>query len=264
MQFPQILHSRMDMPLGLPRAGAAHRELPRALALFHLIKDGSTDVPPSFPMTISKTVDSMPAQGTRTRTRGGSPETLHEERIEGGGGGRVASAPGPLDQAHSGPPAALAGPEGQQAPDATHAARKATTAAAASTARAGLRNAAQWALSAWDGKASQRTDLPDAMAALRGLLAKPAPADRSAGPRKPREATKHQQVLAMLRRSEGATVAQITEATGWQAHTVRGFFAGLKKRHGIAVEAAERVRQVGPGKEGAKGSYSVYRIAEAG
>ena len=32
----------------------------------------------------------------------------------------------------------------------------------------------------------------------------------------------------------------------------------------LAVEAAERVRQVGPGKEGAKGSYTVYRIAEAG
>jgi hypothetical protein len=45
---------------------------------------------------------------------------------------------------------------------------------------------------------------------------------------------------------------------------VRGFFAGLKKRRGIAVEAAERVRQVSPGKEGAKGSYTVYRFAEAG
>ena len=33
----------------------------------------------------------------------------------------------------------------------------------------------------------------------------------------------------MLRRPEGATVAQIAEATGWAAHTVRGFFAGLKK-----------------------------------
>ncbi|WP_407927989.1 DUF3489 domain-containing protein [Belnapia arida] len=51
-------------------------------------------------------------------------------------------------------------------------------------------------------------------------------------------------------------------ATGWQAHTVRGFFAGLERRQGITVEAAERVRQVGFGKEGAKGSYSVYRIAE--
>ena len=54
------------------------------------------------------------------------------------------------------------------------------------------------------------------------------------------------------------------EATGWQAHTVRGFFAGLKKRQGIAVVVAEWVRQVGPAKDGARGSYAIYRIAEAG
>ena len=71
-------------------------------------------------------------------------------------------------------------------------------------------------------------------------------------------------MLALLRRPEGATVAQIAEATGWAPHTVRGFFAGLKKRQGITVEVLERVRQVGPGKQGAKGSYTVYRIAEAG
>ncbi len=48
-----------------------------------------------------------------------------------------------------------------------------------------------------------------------------------------------------------------------QQHTVRGFFAGLKKK-GITVDVLERVRQVGPGKQGAKGSYTVYRVAEAG
>jgi predicted transcriptional regulator len=66
----------------------------------------------------------------------------------------------------------------------------------------------------------------------------------------------------MLRRPEGATVAQIAEATGWAQHTVRGFFAGLKKRQGITVEIAERIRQVGSNKQGAKGSYTVYRVAE--
>jgi hypothetical protein len=55
---------------------------------------------------------------------------------------------------------------------------------------------------------------------------------------------------------------QIAEATGWAQHTVRGFFAGLKKRQGITVEIAERIRQVGPNKQGAKGSYTVYRVAE--
>jgi predicted transcriptional regulator len=57
-------------------------------------------------------------------------------------------------------------------------------------------------------------------------------------------------------------VAQIAEATGWAQHTVRGFFAGLKKRQGITVETAERIRQVGPNKQGAKGAYTVYRVAE--
>ena len=99
------------------------------------------------------------------------------------------------------------------------------------------------------------------MAALRILLAgKPARVAREPGaPRKPREGTKQEQVLAMLRRPEGATVAQIAEATGWAQHTVRGFFAGLKKK-GHAVEVMERVRQVGPNKEGARGSFTVYRV----
>jgi Protein of unknown function (DUF3489) len=92
-------------------------------------------------------------------------------------------------------------------------------------------------------------------------LAKPAqsPRDR-AKPHQPREGTKQAAVLALLRHPEGATVAQLAEATGWAAHTVRGFFAGLKKK-GIEVGVLERVRQVGPNKDGAKGSFTVYRVA---
>jgi hypothetical protein len=80
-------------------------------------------------------------------------------------------------------------------------------------------------------------------------------------PRQPKD-TKQSQVLAMLRSPNGATVAQIAEAMNWAPHTVRGFFAGLKKRQGIAVTAAERIRQVGPNKAGAKGSFTIYRIGE--
>jgi len=125
-----------------------------------------------------------------------------------------------------------------------------------------LRDAAQRVLDAWDDEANQRYDLAAAIEALRGILARPGREARDpAAPRKPREGTKQQQVLAMLRRPEGATVAQIAEATGWAPHTVRGFFAGLKKRQGIAVEVLERVRQVGPNKEGAKGSFTIYRVS---
>ncbi|WP_206664850.1 DUF3489 domain-containing protein [Dankookia rubra] len=158
----------------------------------------------------------------------------------------------------SAPLAPFTVPEAEVAPTGAEVNQPPTTAA---LARPSLRDAAQRVLAAWDDEAGERAALPDAVAALRAILVKPAPAPRTAGPRKPRGGTKQQQVLVMLRRPEGATIAQIMEATGWQAHTARGFFAGLKKRQGIAVDAAERVRQVGPGKEGARGSYTIYRVA---
>ena len=64
----------------------------------------------------------------------------------------------------------------------------------------------------------------------------PATGPHSSPVRKTREGTKQAQLIAMLQRPEGATVAQVVEATGWQAHTVRGALAGaLKKRLGLAV-----------------------------
>jgi hypothetical protein len=135
--------------------------------------------------------------------------------------------------------------------------RLASSSQAAITAAAAL-------LTAWDAsRCEDATNNPISRAVeqLRTALAsKPArtPRDPSA-PRKPREGTKQEQVLAMLRRPEGATVAQIAEATGWAQHTVRGFFAGLKKK-GHAVEVMERIRQVGPNKTGAKGSFTIYHL----
>lgn len=67
---------------------------------------------------------------------------------------------------------------------------------------------------------------------------------RTPGTRQPRghrDGSKEARVIEMLRRPEGATIAQIMAATGWRAHTVRGVFAGaLKKRRGLAV-ASEKV-----------------------
>jgi hypothetical protein len=45
----------------------------------------------------------------------------------------------------------------------------------------------------------------------------------------------------MLKRAEGATLAEIVEAIGWQPHTVRGALAGaLKKRLRLTI-ASEKV-----------------------
>ncbi|MFO1152766.1 MAG: DUF3489 domain-containing protein [Rhodospirillales bacterium] len=69
-------------------------------------------------------------------------------------------------------------------------------------------------------------------------------------PRKQREGSKQALVIEMLRRPEGATIAQIVAATGWLAHTVRGAFAGaLKKKLGLIVtsekpEGGERVYRI--------------------
>ena len=78
--------------------------------------------------------------------------------------------------------------------------------------------------------------------------AKPAKRARnSAGTRKPQRAhkatpqtakstSKLATVIAMLRRPEGATIADLTAATKWQAHSVRGAMSGaIKKKRGLAV-----------------------------
>lgn len=137
----------------------------------------------------------------------------------------------------------------------------ADTPAPTTPTRATLRQAAEAVLAAWSDEGNRDANLETAIATLRQALGTRSARNVSSAPRQPREGTKQSKVLEMLRRPEGATVAQIAEAMIWAPHTVRGFFAGLKKRQGISVVASERVRQAGP--EGVKGSYTIYRIAEA-
>ena len=151
--------------------------------------------------------------------------------------------------------------------DADADAREAATAGPTlrNTARITLRQAAATVLAAWDDQVNRDTDiiatLEAPMTALRNLLPEKIPRPESTS-RKPREGTKQQAVLDLLRREEGANIAQIVATTAWAQHTVRGFLANLKRK-GITVEVLERVRQVGPGSAGTTGSYSIYRIADA-
>lgn len=66
-----------------------------------------------------------------------------------------------------------------------------------------------------------------------------------------RDNSKQAQVIAMLKRPEGATITNICEATSWQQHTVRGTFAGaFKKKLGLDITSTKEA-----------GGERVYRIA---
>jgi len=75
------------------------------------------------------------------------------------------------------------------------------------------------------------------------------PAEPTAA-RSPRPATKLSQVLILLQREAGATIPELAEATGWQAHTVRGALSGM-----IAKKLAHSVTS-----EKIDGRGRVYRI----
>ena len=65
-----------------------------------------------------------------------------------------------------------------------------------------------------------------------------------------RPESKQALVVRLLRRPEGADIAGLVEATGWQSHSIRGLISGtLRKRQGLNVELTMQ--------EG----RSIYRIA---
>jgi hypothetical protein len=219
------------------------------------------------------------AEGADTTAASVANETMAEAaRLltrTGSDAGNEASAPAPTTGLS--PASPCCAPQNAQVvpdePNGRSMAASTTTAAAKPTTRAarwarrddGLQPAAQALLDAWDKHGDTRgggfEQLTDTIAGLRATLAAGAATSRPIDCASTRPETKRAQVLAMLGRNEGASGPQIAEATGWAAHTVRGFLAGLARR-GIAVKVLERVRQVGPGKTGATGSYTVYRVGD--
>lgn len=70
-----------------------------------------------------------------------------------------------------------------------------------------------------------------------------------AEPKPANPANKSSLVLAMLQRTDGATIAQLVAVTNWLPHTARAALSGLKKKKGHPVtstkaESEDRVYRV--------------------
>jgi hypothetical protein len=87
--------------------------------------------------------------------------------------------------------------------------------------------------------------LPDSMDSLAI-----SPHAQEAGKASPRAGSKLASVIALLRRSEGATIDVLTKATGWLPHTTRAAITGVRKRgYSVVLD------------RGAEGA-SVYRLSD--
>jgi hypothetical protein len=91
---------------------------------------------------------------------------------------------------------------------------------------------------------------PEVEAAVSAAEANWAQEKQEAAKPRTRQNSKQATVIQMLQRPEGATISQIIAATQWQAHTIRGTFAGaFKKKLGLNLAS-----------EKPEGSERIYRI----
>lgn len=81
----------------------------------------------------------------------------------------------------------------------------------------------------------------------------------ASSPLSPRSGTKIAQVIELLQRSDGATLAELVAATGWLPHTTRAALTGLRKRgYAVGIDRADKARgsvyRIGPADKGEDGA----------
>ena len=89
--------------------------------------------------------------------------------------------------------------------------------------------------------ATQKKAGPKAQKAAKGAKPKKEAkvAKKAAAQPAPAPSNKKAEVIAMMKRAKGATLAEIMEATGWQKHTVRGFVSILGSKGGEKIDSSK-------------------------
>jgi hypothetical protein len=101
-------------------------------------------------------------------------------------------------------------------------------------------------------QAIAKNDAPKARTSAKGAKPKKDASKTAKAPKPqagPRTGSKSAKVLALLARTNGASLAELRKATGWQAHSVRGFLSTASRKRGVRIEsskngAGERIYRV--------------------
>lgn len=138
--------------------------------------------------------------------------------------------------------------------DARRANETASGADAASAADVGSERQAKVAEAASEAASRKKTASAGSKADAAGKVSKTDHATHHTrmGGGAPRDGSKTELVLKKLRLAKGVTIAQLSEATGWQAHSVRGFLSAVVRKK-MELELTSDI-----GKDGVRR----YRIAD--